>query len=245
MHVIRASWAYAIRHCWGHFLPIAAIITLSYLNFSGFFVGAHLQGLYNDTAQAVDRLSLQVTAKLLELLIIASLSVVIMDIVRSYLLFASEGIPLGLLTARFRFVAILYLVSDDFRAGSMAFKSHRTRWAFILLIGTSALVAVLAGPSIALLLIPTWYEAWPAGGAKFWINWDLHPSTVDRSPTWGSRCSDSSAILDHLSSANSTVGSCIWAGYPFLAEAFWQRGSSNERVLSDSDGTFKRDITLD
>ncbi|CAN9099645.1 unnamed protein product [Alternaria sp. RS040] len=167
-----------------------------------------------------------------------------MDVVRSQLLAGDEGISLGLLTAKFRFIDISYLVSHDFRAGTLGFKSLRLRLSFMLPIGTSALISVFAGPSTALLLIPTWHEAWPAGSSKFWINGDLQPSMVDRSSSWDPICSDPTMITGQTSSINSSVASCIWAGYPYLAEAFRQRATSGERTLSYSDGSFRRDITL-
>jgi hypothetical protein len=145
-----------------------------------------------------------------------------MDVVRSQLLFGEEGIPLGLLTAKFRFVDIRYLASLDFRAGSMGFQRLHNQLLFTLLIGVSALVAALSGPSSALLLIPGWHDSWPAGSATFWVNEDLSPSTVDRLSTWDPRCFYSPVLADYQSSTNSTPASCIWAGYPFLADAFRQ-----------------------
>jgi hypothetical protein len=64
-HILHTGWKHAIAHCGVHVLPVSAIIVLSYFNSAGFFIGARLQGLLDGTSQAISRLCLQVTAKLL------------------------------------------------------------------------------------------------------------------------------------------------------------------------------------
>lgn len=53
-----------LRHCSVHIIPIFATITISYLNLVGFFIGENLNGSPTVIAQDIDRLSLQVVAKL-------------------------------------------------------------------------------------------------------------------------------------------------------------------------------------
>lgn len=55
------------RQCWAHFVAIFSTVTLAYLNIAGYFVGNDLQGSPSDDFQALYRLCLQVTAKLLVL----------------------------------------------------------------------------------------------------------------------------------------------------------------------------------
>lgn len=168
-----------------------------------------------------------------------------MDVIRRQLLFGSGGLPLGLVTSRFRFADIRYLFSADFRAGCRGVKGFYTRGLVALLISISAIIVVLVGPSVALLLIPVWYEAWPAGGATFWINQNLEPLTLDVSGEWEPVCSSASAIPNHASSPNSTVASCIWAGFPYLANAFKPRASNDYLGyphISYIEGTFERTI---
>lgn len=43
---------------------MAATVTLAYLNLAGSFIGTSLEGLISSTAQDMDRLALQVAAKL-------------------------------------------------------------------------------------------------------------------------------------------------------------------------------------
>lgn len=175
---------------------------------------------------------------------IASMASVVMDAVRDKLLFGSEGLPLGLVTAKFRFFDVTYILSHDFRAGCGGFKRKRTRWSFGALIVASALVAVFAGPASALLLIPVYHTAWPAGGASFWLNGDLAPSVLEVPPSQDGRCIEYAQNQTLFKSTDPTLASCIWAGAPYLAEAFKERSWSNYRTMSYSDGSFRRTISF-
>jgi hypothetical protein len=53
-----------LQHCSVHIIPILATVTLTYLNLAGFFIGENLTGSTAIVAQNMDRLSLQVTAKI-------------------------------------------------------------------------------------------------------------------------------------------------------------------------------------
>ncbi|KIV84771.1 hypothetical protein PV11_00529 [Exophiala sideris] len=101
--VLQSGYRWSFFECAVHILPICATVVVAYFNLAGWFIGSSLQGLTGDTYQAIDRFCLQVTAKLLDLLIVSSISVVIMDVVSYLLLADSRGLPLGLLSAKFRF----------------------------------------------------------------------------------------------------------------------------------------------
>ncbi|KAF2806259.1 uncharacterized protein BDZ99DRAFT_523721 [Mytilinidion resinicola] len=243
--VVSSTWGYALWHCGIHIIPLLATIALAYFNFHGLFIGNVLQSLYNDTAQAIDRLSLQVAAKLLELLIIASLGVVIMDTVRDKLLFDdNEGIPLGLVTAKSRFADITYLLSHDFRAGCWGFQKRRTRILFISLITVYSLIAILAGPSTALLLIPAYYTSWPARSVSFWFNGDLQPAILDQNYTGISKCTDYANNSTLLSDRGPPSASCIWAGQQYLSTALRQRAYYDDPDISYTDSKVKQVISL-
>ena len=63
--VVSASWFAALGKCLIHVPPMAATIALTYFNLAGYFIGSNLEGLTPPSAQAIDRLCLQVTAKLI------------------------------------------------------------------------------------------------------------------------------------------------------------------------------------
>lgn len=62
--VLSRDWSAICSKCSIHILPVLATTVLAYLNIRGYFIGSSLQGLTGDVAQDIDRLCLQVTAKL-------------------------------------------------------------------------------------------------------------------------------------------------------------------------------------
>ena len=83
-----------------------------------------------------------------------------MDIIRHQLLFGSEGLPLGILASKQQFTEVQYLLSPELRFGLAGFSRRRKRLLFGLFILASTLISLFAGPSAALLLIPTQRSDW-------------------------------------------------------------------------------------
>lgn len=240
--VLRRSLTNALLQCLIHLLPICVTITLGYFNLAGYFIGSDLQGLYSPVYQALDILCLQVVAKLQELLVVASLGTILLDILRNQLLFRSEGLPLGILSAKQQFTEPKYLFSPEFRFGLAGFARHRQRLIFGILIVTISLVSLFAGPSAALLAIPTQRNDWPAGGASFWLvgNEDsLWPSKLTASNIGGAHCANPSIQMLETSALNSS--GCVWAGFSPLAEAFKQSHLSIPLDVIIDDGVLRRE----
>ena len=243
--ILRKSLAKALLQCLIHFLPICVTITLAYFNLAGYFIGANLQGLYGPVYQALDILCLQVVAKIQELLVVASLGTILLDILRAQLLFRSEGLPLGILSAKQQFTELSYLFSPEFRFGLAGFARRRQRWIFGLLIVTVSLMSLLAGPSAALLAIPTQRPDWPAGGASFWLvgnEESLWPSNLTASDTGGSHCANSSIQMLQTEALNSS--GCIWAGFSPLAEVFKQSHLATPFDVILDDGVLRRESQI-
>ena len=180
-----------------------------------------------------------------ELLIVASLGLIIMDILRSHLLFKDEGLPLGILASKQCFTELQYVVSSDFRLGLAGFTQKRKRAIFGLLIVSSTLISLFAGPSAALLLIPTVRSDWPAGGASAWLAGDensLWPSLLTDSSWGGSQCSRPN--VQALVANNLNDSACIWAGYSPIAEAFKQRHWNDRLDLIIDDGVLQRQLVV-
>ena len=136
-------------------------------------------------------------------------------------------------------------MSPELRFGLAGFARRRKRLLFGLLILSSTLISLLAGPSAALLLIPTQRSDWPAGGASFWLTGDddsLWPSTLTASSVGGSDCEHPN--VERLSTEALNSSGCIWAGYSSLAEAFRQRHFSPGFDLIADDGVLKRDFVI-
>ncbi|KAL8748053.1 MAG: hypothetical protein Q9190_000138 [Brigantiaea leucoxantha] len=78
-----------------HVVPISASITLTVLNWKGFYIGGELQGPVGKDDLIF--LGLQLAAKMIELLVVASLSTIMLALVRGQLM--SESLPSGAVTA--------------------------------------------------------------------------------------------------------------------------------------------------
>ncbi|KAL8629490.1 hypothetical protein Q9189_004784 [Teloschistes chrysophthalmus] len=235
-------WA-ATKRCWPHFLTLAATGVLAWLNIAGFFVGSDFQGCATPNCQTLDRLALQVAAKIMEVLVVASLGVIFVDVLQRELLSEPNGLPLGLLTSKQQFSQIQYLFSPELRFG-LSGLSRVKLLAFGFFIVTSAVISLFAGPSAALLLIPEHRTGWPAGGVSMWLagNDDvLWPSRLTHSDIGGPHCVSPSHEL--LLSENLSYVDCVWAGLSPIAELYKQ-AHYTAVGLSIRDGIVNRGFSL-
>lgn len=260
--ILHRDLGHVLRRFLIHLLPLGATIVLAYFNFAGYFIGNNFQGRTGEEYQALDLLCLQVAAKLLvrsnlvrphclrkaeflqELLIVASLGTIVLDVIRTQLVFGSSGLPLGLLSSKQSFPQVQYLLSPEFRFG-LGGLTIRKRLLFGLLILTSTVIALLAGPSAALLMIPTRKDSWPAGAASIWLKGDestLWPSKVTGDDIGGPVCESPGSQV--LTSYQLNFSGCVWAGSPYLAAAFRQIHFNIPRQLSIDDGLLKRDMII-
>jgi hypothetical protein len=166
-----------------------------------------------------------------------------MDVVSHLLLTESQGLPLGLLSAKFRFVDLSYFWSADFRAGFRGFPRRSTRAKFFLFILVCGLLALFAGPSTALLLTPNYYDYWPAGGSILWLQGtkqNLWPETLNGETTGGHYCNSPDPAV--VSAMFTNMSSCVWNGYPYLAQALKEGHMQPDARLVVNDGVLKREI---
>ncbi|KAL9576638.1 MAG: hypothetical protein Q9212_006935 [Teloschistes hypoglaucus] len=235
-------WA-ATKRCWPHFLTLAATGVLAWLNIAGFFVGNDFQGCATPNCQTLDRLGLQIAAKIMEVLVVASLGVIFVDVLQRELLSEPNGLPLGLLTSKQQFSQIQYLFSPELRFG-LSGLSRVKLLAFGFFIVTSAAISLFAGPSAALLLIPEHRTGWPAGGVSMWLAGDddvLWPSRLTYSDIGGPHCVSPSHEL--LLSENLSHVDCVWAGLSPIAELYKQ-AHYTAVGLSIRDGIVNRGFSL-
>jgi len=91
----------------------------------------------------------------------------LVDILRRELLLGSEGLPFGLVSAPSRFQELSFWRSSDFWFGQARLPNLPKRFKIILLLLVCSLIALFAGPSSALLMLPQEFTDWPGGGATF------------------------------------------------------------------------------
>lgn len=186
-----------------------------YINIKGYRIGAQVIGMYGESSISIALL--QLTAKMHELSIIASLATTLFDILRFELLYGC-GVPLGLLGSGITFTQISYFWSPDF-LGAMRYSAFEKKQS--LLLSTSLLVAGLlattAGPASAVLMIPR-HQVWAAGTADFYLNGtnnDFWPSQLTyegQVQNWG--------ISDCQKSNPTITAVCPAGGYHSLWDHF-------------------------
>ena len=124
-----------------HFVPLTSCCVLAALNLRGYFVGEKITLGLDETTEATAILGLQLAAKLLvgplsigwtwsltkfcnqELMIIASLGVMIHDFL-GYLLLYDEGLPLPLTGIKFSFTDLRFFLTSSFRNGVRVLRSR-------------------------------------------------------------------------------------------------------------------------
>ena len=140
-----------------HLLPV--LVTVFVLGLSG------LNVYWSDLGPAHQNMILQAwqfAAKGHEILIVASLSAIVLHRIR-YELCASEGVPLGFLTAGYQLSSISYLWSTEFWGGILTKPpSGLASWwpPLSILIAFAVSLAAVAGPSSAIAMIPRldWWD---------------------------------------------------------------------------------------
>lgn len=170
-----------------------------------------------------------------ELLIIASVSTVLFQIVRDELL--HDGIPLGLATSALSFSRLSYFWSPAFWGGTTSLV-NLNKWRGVRLLGLitlGGLIAITAGPASAVLMLPRpsvsannvinafqiqtneTKQNWHEFTTKFWLNGaaDVYwPTKLTSDHTGGLDCAGIEGI-DSLGGDQ-----CINRGVPFL-ESFY------------------------
>lgn len=173
--VQQKSFWVALQRCGVHLLPSTISLVLITLNLKGYFIRSELAGRPGQTSQ--DMALLQIVAKIQELLMVASLTAVVVHRVRHDLI-SGEGVPFGLVAVGSLFNQLSFFWSPGFLGPiSSKAKLNATLVTLVLICG---LLAVTAGPAVAVLLLPR-ERTWPAGGSAYWINGtanDLWPSEV-------------------------------------------------------------------
>lgn len=202
-----------------HLLPVSAALLLIAFNIHGYYIGGELSGPsgYDDAKLS----GLQFAAKLHEVAMLSSLSVVVVGLIRHELL-SGEGIPFGAVFGSLQFSNLSYLFSKEF-AGTLRARFAKTivKIRLIMLIIAGTILALTVGPSSAIAMRPR-LDNWPAGGSDFYLNAtvdEIWPLTIDAS-TIPTSCS------------NITVGTtCIsrdWEFAVYQLLAYWP--SLNDRA---------------
>jgi hypothetical protein len=195
-----------------HFIPMSATIVLLILNLRGYYIGGELSG--PSGLDDIKLPALQLAAKLHELSMQASLSLIVVSIVRHRLAFG-PGIPFGMIFGSLQLSSISYLWSKEFFGTFRArFQSTFTKWILILLIVVGSVLFVSVGPSSAIAMRPR-LDDWSAGGGDFYLN-------ATENQIWPTSFTGSDVPLDCATISVTT--DCIskdWKGITNSVLPFW------------------------
>ncbi|KAG8533075.1 uncharacterized protein KY384_001858 [Bacidia gigantensis] len=194
--VISTSPWLALSRCGVHVLPVLVSTAIVGVNLRQVFIGIDFKSFVS--SETINVALLQVAAKLQELLIIASLATIVFQLLRDELIYG-DGIPLGLLGAGIDFTKLSYFWSPELLGGARTLFKGRRKYRKIqlgLFIIFAGVLAVLTGPSCAVLLVPS-KQDWPAGGTSLFLNGtkdEFWPVQLASSPFLDSTCSSSTGI---------------------------------------------------
>ena len=159
----------ALSRCGVHILPILVSAAIISLNVKEVFIGIDFHSVI--ASETINIAFLQTAAKLQELLMVASLATIVFQLIRDELLYG-DGVPLGLLGAGIDFSRLSFFWSREIMGSLRSLFKGRRKYrkvqlvAFLVLAGA---IALFAGPSCAVLLVPQ-NQDWPAGGTPFFLN---------------------------------------------------------------------------
>ncbi|KAJ6031382.1 hypothetical protein N7540_002114 [Penicillium herquei] len=157
-----------------HIIPVGGAIVLLWLNLMGYYLGTEIPGIEGHNSAKIG--ALQFAAKMHEITILASLSIIVFNLIQDRIV--THDVALSVLFAGLQFRDLSYIWSKELW---QLVGSERRRWkSFIPVLLLAVLLASTAAPSSALLMVPR-SDEYAAGGTEFWLNAtrdELWPSEV-------------------------------------------------------------------
>ena len=175
--VLQKSFGIAFSRCIIHLLPVSVFVFLLWINYWGYYIGTGFS--YHSRSDNRYLALYQVAAKLQEVLCVASLTTVVLQVLRHDLLYG-DGVPIGLLGSGISFSSISYFWSPEFIIAAKYCLSSWKRCRLYFIIIIAGLLAVTIGPASAILLLPR-SQTVTVGRTQYYLNGtadDFWPSTV-------------------------------------------------------------------
>ncbi|KAM5351071.1 hypothetical protein ACJ41O_003794 [Fusarium nematophilum] len=205
----------ALLGCAMHLPALGGIAALSYFMFQEIFIGKELSGPQDQDTEKL--LALQFAAKLMELLIVMSLTSIVFTMVR-WEMTLGEGVPLAAFVAGFQISDVTFLWSKEMFA--ILRGRYASIWRKALFVATIVLFTVLSiavAPASATAMIPK-DGKWRAGGSTIWWN-----------------ASEAAIFPDNLNETHTLGPTCGTAGNPLCPS--WQWDAINALLVSKLPGS--------
>lgn len=181
----RSRWI-ALSRCTVHILPCSVFLFIIPLNYQAMYIGP---GFALGQSNSLYLALFQVAAKVLEITCVASLTTVVLHVLRHDLM--RSGVPLGLLGSGIFFSQASCFWSPEMAAGVLhclrGLKerdfTHLKKMKLLVIVGVAGFIALLIAPSAAVLLQPQTQNV-PSGGTEYYIPAtpnQLWPSVLDGS----------------------------------------------------------------
>ena len=138
--VLQKSFWIALSRCPIHLFPVSVLTFLLWINYRGYYIGPGFSALGDNKYIAL----YQVAAKLQEVLCVASLATVVLQFLRSDLLYG-EGVPIGLLGSGISFSSVSYFWSLDFISAARYCLSSSKRCRLYFIVILAGLLASQSG----------------------------------------------------------------------------------------------------
>ncbi len=181
--VLRRSRWIALSRCAIHILPCSVFLFLIPLNFSAMYLGPGFSYRESDGLYLV---LFQIAAKALEIVCVASLTTIVLHVLRHDL--TRDGVPLGFVGSGIYFSQANCFWSPEMLVGVLYCVKSWKRLRLLMLIILAGVLALLIAPAAAVLLQPR-YQVVPAGGTEYFL-----PATPDE--LWPSEVNGSDELSE-------------------------------------------------
>lgn len=167
--VLRRSRWIALSRCAIHILPCAVFLFLIPLNFRTMYLGP---GFSYRQSNGLFLVLFQIAAKILEILCVASLTTVVLQVLRHDLI--RDGVPLGFVGSGIFFSQANCFWSPEMLVGALHCVKSWKRLRLLMVIIVAGFLALLIAPAAAVLSQPR-IQSVPAGGTAYFL-----PATPDQ-----------------------------------------------------------------
>ena len=211
--VLRRSRWIALSRCAIHILPCLVFLFLIPLNYSAMYLGPGFSYRKSDEIYLV---LFQIAAKILEIVCVASLTTVVLHVLRHELL--RDGVPLGFVGSGMFFSQANWFWSPEMFVGALHCVKSWKRLRLLMVIIMAGVLALLIAPSSAVLLQPR-IQTVSAGGTAYFL-----PATPDQ--LWPSEVNGSDELSECFGEYASQNVVCASAGFESLRDYFTNFNSS-------------------